>query len=259
MSSDQVHDDIPSTGDTAEHVSEARMRARILLSSEAHVGAVDDWRRALVSARDTLLLICLIWATLLGFGHPDFSGQMLTVMAVGIALFFGVSTGRATHLQVQYFSEELERERSEIRDHFEHECEEVRELYAAKGFHGPLLDQVVDTLTSDDDRLLKVMMEEELGLLVHHVTHPLLVGVWNFTGSVLVGLMVALPTIWLSDVASRVWVPACGAVVLAMISLIAARAARRGFVEFFAAGTMMVVATGGVAYFLARWLNESGR
>ena len=52
------------------------MRARQLLSSEAHVGAVDDWRRALVSARDTLLLVCLIWATLQGFGNPAFSGQM---------------------------------------------------------------------------------------------------------------------------------------------------------------------------------------
>lgn len=258
MSSDQAHDGVPSTSDTAEHVSEARMRARHLLSSEAHVGAVDDWRRALVSARDTLLLIFLIWATLRGFGTPALSGHMLTAMAVGIALFFGVSTGRATRLQVQYFSDELERERSEIRDHFEHECEEVRELYAAKGFHGPLLDQVVDTLTSDDDRLLKVMMEEELGLLVHHMTHPLLVGVWNFTASVLVGLMLALPTVWLSASASRVWVPACGAVVLAVISLIAARAARRGFVEFFAAGTMMAVATGGVAYFLAQWLSELG-
>lgn len=231
------------------------MRARQLLSSEAHVGAVDDWRRALVSARDTILLTWLIWATLQGFGDPAFSGFFLTVTALGIALFFGVSTGRATRLQVQYFSDELERERSEVRDHFAHECEEVRALYAAKGFEGDLLEQVVDTLTSDDDRLLKVMMEEELGLLVHHVTHPLLVGVWNFGGSLLVGLVVALPTIWLSSSAAQVWVPTGGAVVLGAVSLIAAQAARRGFVEFFVAGAMMAVATSGVAFFLAQWLR----
>lgn len=232
------------------------MRARQLLSSEAHVGAVDDWRRTLVSARDTILLIWLIWATLQGFGHPAFSGLFLTVTALGVALFFGVSTGRATRLQVQYFSDELERERVEIRDHFAHECEEVRALYAAKGFEGPLLEQVVDTITSDDDRLLKVMMEEELGLLVHHVTHPLLVGVWNFTGSVLVGLTVALPTVWLSPSVSQVWVPVGGAVVLGAVSLIAARAARRGLVEFFVAGVMMAVVTGGVAFFMAQWLQR---
>ena len=234
------------------------MRARQLLSSEAHVGAVDDWRRTLASARDTLLLVFLLWATMQGFGNSGSSEFMLTAMAVGIALFFGVATGRATHLQVQYFSDELERERSEIRDNFEHECEEVRELYAAKGFHGTLLDQVVETLTADDDRLLKVMMEEELGLLVHHVAHPLLVGVWNFTASIFVGLTLVLPAAWLSPSGSRLWVPLCGAVLLGVISLIAARAARRGFVEFFAAGTMMAVTTGGVAYFLAQWLKQLG-
>lgn len=255
MSSDHSHDIHSESGSAAEHITEARMRARQLLSSEAHIGAVDDWRRTLVSARDTTLLIWLVWATLQGFGHPEFSGPFLTVTALGIALFFGVSTGRATRLQVQYFSDELERERSEIRDHFSHECEEVRALYAAKGFEGTLLEQVVDTLTSDDDRLLRVMMEEELGLMVHHVTHPLLVGTWNFLGSALVGLAVALPTVWLSPSIAQLWVPIGGAVVLGVVSLIAAQAARRGFVEFFVAGVMMAVTTGGVAFFVAQWLH----
>ena len=42
---------------------------------------------------------------------------------------------------------------------------------------------------------------------------------------------------------------------LCAISIIAARAARRSFVEYLAAGVMMAVVTGGVAFFLAQWLT----
>lgn len=255
MSADLPHVEPPPSSDTAEHVTEARMRARTMLSSEAHVGAVDDWRRVLVSARDALVLLWLTWAALQGFGYPTFSADMLTALAVAIALFFGISTGRATRLQVQYFSDELERERTEIRENFEHEQEEVRELYAAKGFREPLLGQIVETLTADDDRLLKVMMEEELGLFVHHVTHPLLVGVWNFFGALFVGLAMALPILRFTESASRIWIPCAGTAMLCAISIIAARAARRSFVEYLAAGVMMAGVTGGVAFFLAQWLT----
>jgi VIT1/CCC1 family predicted Fe2+/Mn2+ transporter len=242
--------------DAADHVVEARQRARQVLSGESHLGAVDDWRRALGSARDALILVWLTWVSLHGFGDPPFTGFMLVAFSIGLALLMGISTGRATHTQVQYYAAELDRERAEIRDDFEHEQEEVRTLYAAKGFREPLLTQVVDTLCADDDRLLKVMMEEELGLALHHVNHPIVVGAWNFAASAIAGLVLALPVSLGSRDFAHWWMPTAGGTALAMLSTISWRATGRSVIEFFAVGVFMGVVTGGVVYFLSQWLAQ---
>jgi len=235
-------------------VADARQRARQVLGGEAHLGPVDDWRRALVSARDALILTWTIWLALEGFGLGAEAYSLLVAVALALALLAGISTGRSTYLQVQYFESELQRERREIRENFDHECEEVRALYAAKGFREPLLTQVVDTLTADEDRLLKLMMEEELGLSIQHVNHPLLVGLWNFLAALITGCALALPMAWLSPGAARLWMPLGGALLMAAVAILSARTTRRNVLEVFATGLIMATITGGVAYLLAQWL-----
>ena len=44
------------------------------------------------------------------------------------------------------------------------ERQEIRNIYAAKGFSGELLDQVVDTITANQETWLATMMDEELHL-----------------------------------------------------------------------------------------------
>jgi len=253
---DQSHDREGANSDAADHVAEARQRARQVLAGESHIGAVDDWRRALVSARDALIFIWLAWVALHGFGDPPFTGWMLVALAVALALLLGISTARSTHAQVQYYAAELDRERGEIRTNFEHEREEVRELYAAKGFRGPLLEQIVDTLCADDDRLLKVMMEEELGLSLYHVNHPLIVGLWNFAGALASGLALALPTALMAPASAHWWMPLGGILLLSAISIVSARATGRSMIEFFALGVVMAVVTGGVTYALSQWFAQ---
>ncbi len=242
-------------GDAAEHLTEARMRARQMLAGESHLCAVDDWRRVLVSARDSLILIWLVWVALHGFGDPPFTGRMLAAMSVALALLVGISTARSTHSQIRHYVSELERERAEIRHHPEHEREEVYALYRAKGFEEPQLTHVVDTLCADDDRLLKVMMEEELGLFMHHIPHPLTVGVWNFFGALASGLLISLPVLWLSPSVTHWWMTAGGAILLGIVSVVCAKATQRSMIEFFTVGAMMALVTGGVVYFLAQWLS----
>ncbi len=67
----------------------------------------------------------------------------------------------------------LAQEKWEIEHNREQEREELGVLYAAKGFEGKLLEDVLDVLMADGDRLLKVMVEEELGLTLESQVHPL--------------------------------------------------------------------------------------
>ncbi len=241
--------------DIADHVGEARRRARTMLAGEAHLGPVDDWRRILVSARDALLLIWIVWVLLESTTNHVMHAPLLVALAVCIALVYAVGTGRATAAQIAWFAAELQRERREIRENFDHECDELRALYAAKGFREPLLTQIVDTLASDDDRLLKVMMEEELGLSMHHMNHPLAVGLWNFAAAAAAGLVLTLPLWLLGPGGERWWMIGAGTVMAALIAWLTGRTTGRSAVAMLAGTLVLAVVAGGTAHFLAAWLT----
>jgi vacuolar iron transporter family protein len=63
-----------------------------------------------------------------------------------------------------YYEAERGREIAEISTMPEAERQEIRDIYAAKGFSGEMLDRVVDTITSNRDTWLTTMMDEELHL-----------------------------------------------------------------------------------------------
>ena len=63
-----------------------------------------------------------------------------------------------------YYEAERKREVAEIETTPEAERQEIRDIYAAKGFTGDLLDRVVDTIVSNRQSWLATMMDEELHL-----------------------------------------------------------------------------------------------
>ncbi len=76
----------------------------------------------------------------------------------------------------------IEEERHEITHNREQEREELVELYKLKGFKDQLLDDVINVLMADDNRLLQVMLEEELGMELGREEHPLKHGLGSFWG-----------------------------------------------------------------------------
>jgi VIT1/CCC1 family predicted Fe2+/Mn2+ transporter len=92
------------------------------------------------------------------------------LIAAGLAATFAesVSMGAVAYTsslaQRDHYQSELARERREMQEIPEEERNEIREIYAAKGFHGELLERIVETITSNDETWLDVMMSEELGL-----------------------------------------------------------------------------------------------
>jgi VIT1/CCC1 family predicted Fe2+/Mn2+ transporter len=95
---------------------------------------------------------------------------------------------------------------------------ELTELYQAKGFTGKLLEEVVDVLMADENRLLRVMLEEELGLTLEAYEHPLKQSMGAALGvsiSALLALLAlyvypsfGLPLVSLLSIAGAAWMSA---------------------------------------------------
>lgn len=94
---------------------------------------------------DSAVVIILGFANLIADGFSMSVGSYLSTKSE--------KQNYQKHKQVEYWEVDVapEAERAEI-----------REIYAAKGFEGELLDRVVDTITADKDRWVNVMMKEEL-------------------------------------------------------------------------------------------------
>jgi VIT1/CCC1 family predicted Fe2+/Mn2+ transporter len=105
---------------------------------------------------------------ILGVTAAGGSTSVLIVTGVAAAITESISMGAvgytSTVSERDYYRAEQDRERAEIDTEPEAEREEIRGIYAAKGFSGDLLDQVVTTITANRDRWLATMMDEELHL-----------------------------------------------------------------------------------------------
>ncbi|SCC90887.1 Uncharacterized protein SCG7109_BN_00030 [Chlamydiales bacterium SCGC AG-110-M15] len=91
----------------------------------------------------------------------------------------------------------VEEERYEIENNREQERDELIALYGAKGFEGKLLDEVVDVLMADGDRLLRVMLEEEMGLKLECHEHPLKQGFGAGLGAFTAAIIILLALLFL--------------------------------------------------------------
>ena len=75
------------------------------------------------------------------------------------------------------------------------EREEIRQIFAKKGFSGADLERVVEVITSDDERWVSVMMREEHGYPAAEVS-PWRAGLVTYSGFMVAGLLPLLPFIY---------------------------------------------------------------
>ncbi|MBM3197677.1 MAG: hypothetical protein FJZ58_00280 [Chlamydiae bacterium] len=148
------------------HLLEARKRGA-LASAELHGTEISGRKAAFADAlRDSSLagaLLSLLFTSFLP----------LLLFLVGWALWKTARSACLGWARLERLHRLIEEERWEIEHHRAQEKEELVELYKAKGFSDPLLSQVVDVLMADDNRLLQVMLEEELALPLQALEHPL--------------------------------------------------------------------------------------
>ncbi len=92
------------------------------------------------------------------------------LIAAGLAAAFAESISMAAVAYTSFLSErdyylkERQREEDEIKTMPEQEKKEIRDIYAAKGFEGELLEKVVEKITSNQKVWVDTMMEQELHL-----------------------------------------------------------------------------------------------
>lgn len=157
--------------DAIGHVAEAQAQG-IISAAEIHGTEIPGHLSAGAdAARETSLVLASLWIILAYFHLPVliplliFAGAWL-IWKMGRSAWLGWSRIERLHRVV-------EQEKWEIEHHRQQERDELKVLYAAKGFEGKLLEDVLDVLMADGDRLLRVMVEEELGLSLESHEHPL--------------------------------------------------------------------------------------
>lgn len=142
------------------------------------------------AARETVMMLLL---ASIFFPHAS------VLIPLGLA-WFAWKIGRSAWLgwsRLERLHRVIEQERYEIEHHRPQERDELIALYHAKGFEGKLLDEVVDVLMADQDRLLKVMLEEEMGLTLQAFEHPLKQSLGAAAGS-FISLVVGMIAFFLS-------------------------------------------------------------
>jgi VIT1/CCC1 family predicted Fe2+/Mn2+ transporter len=103
-----------------------------------------------------------------------------------------VSNYLGTRAENQYREKMRLQELDEILTYPQGEEEEIRQIFARKGFEGALLDEVVAVIISDRERWVETMLREEHGMsLKKH--QPVKGGLATFTSFCLIGLIPLMP------------------------------------------------------------------
>ena len=125
-----------------------------------------NWLRdVILGGQDGLVNILGIILGVIAGGGSD---TVLLAAGFAAAITESISMGAVGYTssvsERDYYEAEKAREISEIATMPDAEQQEVREIYAAKGFSGKLLEDVVDTITTNRETWLATMMDEELHL-----------------------------------------------------------------------------------------------
>ncbi len=138
--------------------------------TENHIHDIVDPHRRSASGLSDIILggqdgLVNVLGVILGIAAATSDPHIVLVAGLAATFAESVSMGAvaytSTIADADYYDSELERERRHIEHVPRLEREEIRQIYAQKGFAGDLLDHIVDTITANPDVWVAVMMSEE--------------------------------------------------------------------------------------------------
>jgi VIT1/CCC1 family predicted Fe2+/Mn2+ transporter len=130
------------------------------------------------------------FAVVAGARGADLGDSVVVILGLANLFADGFSMAISNYLGTRAERDQRERARAAEERHIEvvpeGEREEIRQLFAAKGFSGNDLDRVVEVITSDRDRWVDTMMSEELGY-ASHSTNALRAAASTFVAFLVIG------------------------------------------------------------------------
>ena len=172
-----------------EHTPEA-IRAR--LEAPPRISYLRDWIYGGIDGSVTT------FAVVTGVSGAHLSARIILILGVANLLADGFSMAASNYLGTRTERQEAEalraREHRHIAAHATGEREEVRQIFAAKGFADDDLERAVDIVTSDEERWIEFMLAEEYGL-ARAKRSPAMAALATFSAFVLCGLVPLVPFI----------------------------------------------------------------
>lgn len=136
------------------------------------------------------------FAVVAGAMGAKFSGLVVVILGFANLLADGFSMAVSNYQSTKTETESVNKARAKEHRHIEQipegEKEEVRQIFAQKGFKGDILEDIVQTITQDPTLWVNTMLTEELGMQVVRGS-PFRASLATFLAFLLVGLIPLTP------------------------------------------------------------------
>ncbi len=143
--------------------------------------------------------IVTTFAVVAGSAGGQLSTNVVIVLGLANLAADGFSMAVSNYLGTRSRREEVEKAKEDeswqIEAYPAGEHREVREIFARKGFRGPTLDRIVETITRDREVWLDTMLEEELNLQ-RVAASPRRAAVATFLAFILFGFVPLIPFVF---------------------------------------------------------------
>lgn len=136
------------------------------------------------------------FAVVSGVIGANLSHRVVVILGLANLIADGFSMAVSNYQKSKSDRQRVEQFRKIEAQHIEEvpegEREEIRQIFARKGFEGPILEEIVTVITRDREQWIDTMLTEELGLQLHSPS-PVKSALATFLAFVIVGLIPILP------------------------------------------------------------------
>jgi len=177
--------------DELEHAHEpAAIRARLAQGNRPNY--LRDWVYGGIDGAVTT------FAIVAGVVGAALSANIVIILGLANLIADGISMAAGNYSATKTEIDELERTRQMEERHIaldpDGEREEIRQIFAAKGFEGETLERAVDAITADRQRWISTMITEEFGLS-ETIRQPMRAALATFAAFIACGAVPLVPFI----------------------------------------------------------------